>query len=72
MIIRREEKKDFKSIYEINEQAFKQKNESELIGRIRASKNFIPDLSLVAEKNGKIFGHILFSKIRIKGEKKRI
>jgi len=70
MIIRREEKKDFKSIYEINEQAFKQKNESELIERIRASKNFIPELSLVAEKNGKIVGHILFSKIKIKGEKK--
>ena len=40
MIIRKEIKEDFKSIYEINKQAFKQKNESELIERIRVSKNF--------------------------------
>jgi len=52
MIIRREKKEDFKSIYEINYQAFKQKNESELIERIRDSENFIPELSLVAEKMG--------------------
>ncbi|WP_455369798.1 GNAT family N-acetyltransferase [[Eubacterium] cellulosolvens] len=51
------------------EQAFKQKNESELIRRIRASKIFVPKLSLVAEKNGRILGHILFSKIKIRGEK---
>lgn len=69
MIIRREKKEDFNSIYEINEQAFKQKDESELIERIRDSKNFIPELSLVAEENGRIIGHILFSKIKIIGEK---
>ncbi|MCW4032557.1 MAG: N-acetyltransferase [Candidatus Bathyarchaeota archaeon] len=70
MIVRREKEEDFKSIYEINEQAFKQKDESELIERIRNNKNFIPELSLVAEENGKIIGHILFSKIKIIGEKK--
>jgi predicted N-acetyltransferase YhbS len=69
MIIRQEKNEDFKSIYEINYQAFKQKNESELIERIRSSKNFVPELSLIAEKNGKIVGHILLSKIKIKGEK---
>lgn len=69
MIIRRETKEDFNSIYEINKRAFKQENESKLIERIRVSKNFIPELSLVAEENGKIVGHILFSKIAIKGEK---
>ena len=69
MIIRREKKEDFTKIYEINKQAFNQKDESELIERIRVGKNFIPELSLVAEENGKILGHILFSKIRIIGEK---
>ena len=69
MIIRREKKEDFNSISEVNEQAFKQKDESELIKRIRASKNFIPDLSLVAELNRKIIGYILFSKIKIIGIK---
>ena len=69
MIIRKEKNEDFKSIYEINYQAFKQKNESELIEKIRGSKNFVPELSLIAEKNGKKVGHILLSKIKIKGEK---
>jgi len=69
MIIRREKKEDFNSIYEVNKQAFKQKDESELIQRIRAGNNFIPELSLVAEENGKIIGHILFSKIKIIGKK---
>jgi len=68
MIIRREKEEDFKDIYEINKQAFKQKDESELIERIRISKNFVPELSLVAEEDGKIIGHILFSKIKIIGE----
>ncbi len=69
MIIRKEKKEDFNSIYKINEQVFKQKDESELIERIRAGRNFIPELSLVAEENGKLIGHILFSKIKIIGEK---
>jgi len=69
MIIRQEKKEDYKKIYEINKKAFNQNNESELINRIRASKNFIPELSLVAENNGEIIGHILFSKMKIIGEK---
>ena len=40
-----------------------------MIERIRGSKNFVPELSLIAEKNGKIVGHILLSKIKINGEK---
>jgi len=69
MIIRREKKEDFNSIYEVNKQAFKQKDESELIERIRAGNNFIPELSLVAEENGRIIGYILLSKIKILGRK---
>ena len=69
MIIRQEKKEDFRIIYEINKQAFNQIDESELVNRIRAGKNFIPELSLVAEQNGELIGHILFSKIKIIGEK---
>jgi len=67
LTIRKEEYKDYKKIYEINKLAFKQENESILIEKIRKSKNFIPDLSLVAEIEDKIVGHILFSKIKIIG-----
>ena len=69
MIIRKETKKDYKIIYEVNKKAFNQNDESELIKRIRSSNHFIPELSLVAEENGEVIGHILFSKIKIIGER---
>ncbi len=68
MIIRRETREDYNSIFEITKEAFKQENESKLIERIRAGKNFVPELSLVAQEKGKIVGHILLSKIKIRGE----
>jgi len=65
LLIRKEEKKDRKDIYEVNKLAFGQENESKLIDKIRAGDNFVPELSLVAKTNGRIVGHILFSKIKI-------
>ena len=38
-----------------------------MIEKIRAGKNYVPELSLIAELNNKIVGHILFSKIKISG-----
>lgn len=69
MIVRQEKKQDFNSIYDLHKKAFKQEDESQLVEFIRSSENFIPGLSLVAEKRGKIIGHILFSKIILRGEK---
>ena len=68
MKIRQEQRSDHKEVYEINKQAFNQENESKLIEKIREGENFVPELSLVAELNGEIVGHILFSKIKIIGE----
>lgn len=65
--IRKEEGKDYSKVHEVNRLAFKQENESKLIEKIRKGENFIPDLSLVAEIDNKIVGHILFSKIKIVG-----
>jgi len=67
LLIRKEEKKDYKKIYIVNRLAFGQENESKLIEKIRKGGNFIPDLSLVAKVDSKIVGHILFSKIKIVG-----
>ena len=68
LVIRTETSNDYKTIFEVNEMAFNQNDESRIIERIRKSKNFLPELSLVAEENGEIVGHILFSKIIIKGK----
>lgn len=66
MKIRQENTEDYKAVFAVNEIAFGQKDEAELVDRIRKGDCYIPELSLVAEVDDKIVGHILFSKIRIK------
>ena len=65
VIIRKEHESDYQRVYEVNKLAFQQEDESKLIEKIRKGQNFISELSLVAEVDGKIVGHILFSKIKI-------
>lgn len=63
MNIRTERLSDFAQVFTLNDLAFgNREDESRLVERIRASEGFIPELSLVAEENGQIVGHALFSK----------
>lgn len=62
---RPEKDADRAAIFEINRLAFGQENEFRLINGIRESENYVNGLSLVAEKDGEVVGHILFSKIHI-------
>jgi putative acetyltransferase len=70
MIIRPEEKKDFKEIHRVNELAFGGRGEADLIDDLRKTESFIPELSLVAIQNEEVIGHILFSQIVIKSKKR--
>ena len=45
--------------------AFEGEDEARLVSAVRASSDFIPDLSLVAELNGRIVGHLLLSKVSL-------
>src|SRR5690606_11529196 len=63
--IRQETSDDFNAVFEINKLAFGQDNEAKLVELLRQSNTFVPKLSLVAEIDNKIIGHILFSKIII-------
>jgi putative acetyltransferase len=64
------EKEEFHcTIREINIRAFGRKNEADLVENLRRSSNFIPELSLMAIKEGRVVGHILFSQIGIQTEK---
>jgi putative acetyltransferase len=65
MIIKPETKEDREFIYSVNHLAFGRQDEADLVDRIRESQQFIADLSLVAELDHKIVGHILFSIIKI-------
>ncbi len=68
--IRQENKKDFNAVSEVNKLAFGQNNEANLVGLLRQSSAFIPELSLVATFDNKVVGHILFTKIKIVNDDK--
>ena len=66
IIIRPETPADIAPIYAVNQQAFDgRKAEPDLVDALRSSEHFIPGLSLVAEVDGRVVGHILFSHIHI-------
>lgn len=72
MKIRKEAEKDHKEVYELIKTAFesaehKGGNEQDLAAALRKSEAFVPELSLVAEQNGEIIGHIMYSKAEIGG-----
>ena len=71
--IRQENEKDYKCVFSLIEKAFStieysDHQEQFLVERLRKSDAFIPELSLVAEIEDKIVGHILLTKILIQNE----
>jgi putative acetyltransferase len=71
-IIRGETHDDHDEISLVNDLAFNGKNEGELVRCLRKRTEFISRLSLVAEYEGAIIGHILFYPLYIVSEKERI
>ena len=75
IIIRKEEPKDFKTVFNLIEKAFESEQMSDhkeqfLVERLRKSNAFIPELSLVCEiENNTIVGHILLTRLKIKNER---
>lgn len=70
MLIRKEEPKDYEIIYSVVKDAFgsaehSDGNEQDLVNALRKGEAFIPDLSLVAEIDGKIVGHIMFTRAEV-------
>lgn len=70
MLIRKEEPKDYETIYSLIKDAFvsaeqSDGNEQDLVNALRKGEAFLPDLSLVAEIDGKIAGHILFTRAKV-------
>ena len=63
--IRPERPADIQHIHDVNTEAFGQENEAVLVDKIRAAPGFVSELSLVAECEGGVIGHILFSPVHI-------
>jgi putative acetyltransferase len=71
MEIRPETASDYAAIADLLAQAFGQTDEAILVDRIRRSPEYLPQLTLVAEVDGAIGGHILVSQVRLVGENSR-
>jgi len=68
--IRPETPKDFEQVIKVNDLAFNQPNEGKMIEALRCDNKFIPELSIVAEVDSMVVGHILFFPLNIiSGEK---
>ena len=63
--VRKEESGDIKAIDVVHMSAFEGDDEVGLIDSLRKSSSFVPDLSLVAEFNSRIVGHVLLTKVRL-------
>lgn len=79
-IIREETENDYTEIYRLIQTAFetaevKDGDEQDYAVQLRESENYIPALALVAEKGGKLMGHIMFTRIFIQqdnGDKMKV
>ena len=65
MLIRTEEQGDWAAVHELNKSAFETPTEANLVDALREQAQ--PHVSLVAEANGVIVGHIMFSPVSLPG-----
>lgn len=77
MRIRPERKEDFDTIYQLIKRAFETAQvadgtEQDFAVSLRNSDSYIPELALVAEEEGEIIGHIMFTKREIETQSKLI
>lgn len=59
MIIRREKPEDVGTVHAVHEKAFGRDFESVLLRGLRGDPGWVPELSLVAEVDGRVVGHVV-------------
>ncbi len=69
-VIRQETDRDYAAVYRLIQQAFEHAEhrdgkEQDLVAALRHSTAFVPGLSLVAERKGRLAGYILFTKAKV-------
>lgn len=72
LVIKCEEKTEFKMIYHFVKEAFETAavsdgTEQDFVNMLRASENYIPELALVATDNKQLIGHIMLTKFVFEG-----
>jgi len=61
--VRPERPEDATAVYRVNEEAFAQRDEADLVERLRARAH--PYLGLVAEEDGEVVGHVAFTPVTL-------
>lgn len=69
-VVRKESTADVPAIYKVNERAFGQPGEANLVDALRAKGKAV--ISLVAENDRQIIGHILFSPVTLEPANKEL
>jgi len=67
MIIRAEALGDEVAIRFVHEAAFGRPDEARVADEVRATAGFVPELSLVAEEDGRVVGHVVLSRTTVGG-----
>ena len=66
VLIRPERPADVEAIFAVHEAAFGQTAEARLVEALRGTTSWIPELSLVAEREGRVIGHVLFTRMNVR------
>jgi putative acetyltransferase len=72
MELRAERDADHAAIAAVTAAAFGQEDEARLVEAIRASDEYVPELTLVAEDEGRVVGHVMFSYSLLDGSEARL
>lgn len=67
--MRQERVEDRQQVHDLLVEAFGQKDEAELVENLRKCEEFVPELSIVGVEDDKVIGHILFTPLKVEGEK---
>ena len=65
MIIRPETPADHEAVARLLTDAFGGPAEARLVDLLRATDDYVPDLTLVADIDGEVVGHIAFSRVKV-------
>lgn len=65
--IRPEGPDDRQAVFDVNHAAFGRENEARLVDALRQSPAFVPQLSLVAVDDSRVVGHVLFTRVTVRG-----
>jgi putative acetyltransferase len=63
LTIRPEQPADYGQVFQVVQLAFGQPDEARLVEALRGSPAFVPGLSLIANEDGQVVGHVLFSHV---------